>query len=751
MRKRLTCSMAITAMLTLSCPTIPIYGANPAMNSAQENNAAVFVAKELASGRRPNRLIGEKSPYLLQHAFNPVEWNPWGEAAFAKARQENKPIFLSIGYSTCHWCHVMEHESFEDPKLAAILNRYFVCIKVDREERPDLDQIYMAVTQAMTGSGGWPMSVFLTPDLKPFYAGTYFPPQSAYGRPGFADLLETIHSAWQKDHLAIVKQSSAIMQHLTEAQAPPEMTGKADDTIASDAAKQLGKGFDHQHGGFGDAPKFPRPVALNFLLRYGQRTGDKQILEMTYDTLRKMAAGGVYDQLAGGFHRYSVDAAWRVPHFEKMLYDQAQLVTIYLEAAQLSKDPHFKEIATNTLDYTLKIMRHSSGAFYSAEDADSPLPENPAKLSEGAYYLWTDQEIGNLLTADEARLARYRFGIDPKGNAPDDPHGDFQDKNILYLAKSTQETARTFTLDEKQVLALLATASRKMLAARGTRPRPHLDDKVLSSWNGLMLSALAKGYLVLNQKRYKDAAEELAIFLRDKMIDHNSGRLWRRFRDGESAIAGMLEDYTFTVQGLLDLYEASFDWQWLELAMKLTEKQISLFEDDRAGGFFETTGEDKSVIMRMKGDYDGAEPAANSVAALNLLRLGSLFSSDVLLTKADKTILAFANQLRRSPSALPQMLVAFEFKRKKPMQIVIAGEQNAADTLAMQQVVAELFLPNKVMLLSDGKQPPSLTKKLPTLNYMTKQNGKTTAYVCENFACQQPATDPDSLRQMLIK
>ncbi|MDD5759820.1 MAG: thioredoxin domain-containing protein, partial [Desulfobulbaceae bacterium] len=450
MRKRFVRAIAITAMMTLSCPIITAYGENQAMNSVKENTATFFVAQELAAGRRPNRLIGEKSPYLLQHAFNPVEWNPWGEAAFDKARQENKPIFLSIGYSTCHWCHVMEHESFEDPKLADILNRYFICIKVDREERPDLDQIYMAVTQAMTGSGGWPMSVFLTPDLNPFYAGTYFPPQSSYGRPGFADLLETIHNAWQKDHLAIVKQSSAIMQHLADAQVSKETTSRVDDTTTIGAAAQLSKGYDRRHGGFGDAPKFPRPVALNFLLRYGQRTGDQQILEMIYNTLRKMAAGGVYDQLAGGFHRYSVDAAWRVPHFEKMLYDQALLIPLYLEASQLSRDPYFTEVAARTLDYTLKNMRRASGAFFSAEDADSPLPENPAKLSEGAYYLWTDQEIGKLLSADEARLVRYRFGVEPKGNAPDDPHGDFREKNILYLAKSIQETAQAFKIDEKE-------------------------------------------------------------------------------------------------------------------------------------------------------------------------------------------------------------------------------------------------------------------------------------------------------------
>jgi len=752
MRGSIARFIMITVLAFLVCPAAGAYGEERVMESAKKNTAAVFVAKELAAGRRPNRLIKEKSPYLLQHAFNPVDWNPWGEEAFATARKENKPIFLSIGYSTCHWCHVMERESFEDPALAAILNRNFVCIKVDREERPDLDQIYMAVTQAMTGSGGWPMSVFLTPDLTPFYAGTYFPPKGADGRPGFPDLLETIHNAWQKDRDSIVKQAAVLVQRLSEAQTDSEKEGKVDDGIAAAAVSQLTRGYDLKNGGFGGAPKFPRPVSMSFLLRYGKRSGDGQILDMVCESLRKMAAGGVSDQLAGGFHRYSVDAAWRVPHFEKMLYDQAQLVVLYLEAAQLSHDPFFKEVAARTLDYALGSMRDGDGAFCSAEDADSPLPEDQTKHGEGAYYLWTDQEVGKILGADEARMIRFRFGIAAKGNAPDDPHGDFRGKNILYLAKSLSETAKEFETDETHVQTILAEAVKKMLAARGTRPRPHLDDKVLTSWNGLMLSALAKGYLVLGQQRYLAAAEQVAVFLRDRMVDSASGNLWRRFRDGDIGIAGLLEDYAFTVQGLLDLYEASFDWQWLELALKLTERQIDLFEDDKQGGFFETSGKDKSVIMRIKVDYDGAEPAGNSVSALNLFRLGRFVGSEDLLVKAEKTMQAFASPLRQSPGALPQMFVAYEFKRQKPMQVVIAGDKGAADTLALQRVVADLFLPNKVMMLTDGSRlPPTLADKMPMLGFMTRQAGKATAYVCENFACQQPTTEPQALLKMLIK
>lgn len=722
------------------------------MESDQKNTVAAFVAKEMAAGRRPNRLLGEKSPYLLQHAFNPVDWNPWGETAFAQARRDHKPIFLSIGYSTCHWCHVMERESFEDPVLAAILNRSFVCIKVDREERPDLDRIYMAVTQAMTGSGGWPMSVFLTPELKPFYAGTYFPPQGAYGRPGFADLLETIHAAWQRDRDTIGKQAEAMIRHLTEEQTAADKSQKVNDETASAAAEQLTRGYDAEHGGFGSAPKFPRPVAMAFLLRYAYRAGNKPMLDMVYGTLRKMAAGGIFDHLGGGFHRYSVDAAWRVPHFEKMLYDQAQLATLYLEAAQLSQEPFFNEVAARTLDYVVEGMRDAAGGFYSAEDADSPVPEAPSKQGEGAYYLWQDGEIGAVLTKDEAAVVRYHFGVEPNGNAPDDPHGDFQGKNILFRAQGVSDTALKFSMDEAHVGAVLKASRIKMLAARSKRPRPHLDDKVLASWNGLMISALAKGAQVLGQGRYLDAAEQAAGFLRLRMIDSNSGNLRHRFRDGEAGIDGLLEDYAFVVQGLLDLYEASFDWQWLELALKLSERQCLLFEDERRGGFFETSGQDKSVIMRLKGDYDGAEPAGNSVAALNLLRLGRMLGSETWLAKAEKTVAAFAGQLRQSPGALPQMLSAYEFKRQKPVQIVIAGDKGAADTKALQGVVAGLFLPNKVMLLADGLPlSDSLAERLAMLAYMTRQGGKATAYVCENFACQQPTADPEALRKMLLK
>lgn len=722
------------------------------MSVIKERTVEAFVAGELAQGHRPNRLIGEKSPYLLQHAFNPVDWRPWGEEAFSAAQRQNKPIFLSIGYSTCHWCHVMERESFENADLAAILNRDFIPIKVDREERPDLDGVYMAVTQAMTGGGGWPMSVFLTPERIPFYAGTYFPQHSSFGRPGFAELLASIHAAWQNDQATLVRQGAALVRHLTQGASDDRGQGEVDDHLAAQAAEQLTRGYDPVNGGFGVAPKFPRPAAMRFLLRYAERAGDGRIREMVTQSLRQIAAGGIHDQLGGGFHRYAVDAAWRLPHFEKMLPDQAQLAVLFLEAAQLSHEPLFREVAAKTLDYALRSLRDVGGGFASAEDADSPLPEDRAQSGEGAYYLWTEGEIAALLGEEPARLIGYRFGVMAKGNAPADPHGDFRGKNILYLAHGLKETADRLAMDEVKAQGIVDQATAKLLAARDGRPHPHLDDKVLTSWNGLMLSALAKGALVLDQPRYLQAAQELAAFIRDRMIAHPTATLWHRFRAGEAGIDGLLDDYAFTVQGLLDLYQTSFDGQWLALAWQLTERQITLFEDGAQGGFFVTSGEDSSVIARLKADYDGAEPAGSSVAALNLFRLGAILGKDDLWAKGEKTVRAFGPQITQSPGALPEMLAAYEFKRQKPRQIVLAGERGAVDTLALQRVVAERFLPNTVVILAqEGPWPPSLVEPMARLRFMSQQGGKATAYLCENFSCQQPTTDPQVLRKMLLE
>ncbi len=525
-----------------------------------------------------NHLAAEKSPYLRQHAHNPVDWYPWGEAAFEKSRSEDKPIFLSVGYSTCHWCHVMERESFENEQLAAILNRWFVPVKVDREERPDVDRIYMTFVQASTGSGGWPMSVFLTPELKPFFGGTYFPPDNRYGRPGFGAILERIAQAWRDDRGRIVQSSGDVIAQLAQySGATGPSTGAPDKAVLDSAFQHFRRMFDSAHGGFGSAPKFPRPVVFNFLLRYYARTNRHEALDMTLETLRAMANGGMHDQLGGGFHRYSVDERWFVPHFEKMLYDQAQLAISYLEAFQITHDPFYAKIARSTLDYVLRDMTHPEGGFYSAEDADSVIdPANPKEKGEGAFYIWSAQELKNELK-DYPRFASI-YGVGDNGNVQDDPHGEFTGKNILYLREPLDDAAE----------AELQAAKTALLAIRSKRVRPHLDDKILTAWNGLMIWAFAKGAQILNEPRYLEAAQRAASFILTLMYDANSGVLQRRYRDGEAAIAGFLDDYAFFIGALLDLYEADFDPRHVETAMALTDKMRALFEDPVGGGFFST-------------------------------------------------------------------------------------------------------------------------------------------------------------------
>jgi hypothetical protein len=708
----------------------------------QANTAAAFIAEELAKGKKPNRLIHQKSPYLLQHAFNPVDWYPWGEEAFEQARKQGKPIFVSIGYSTCHWCHVMERESFDNPAIAAIMNQYFVSIKVDREERPDVDRVYMSATQALTGGGGWPMSVFLTHDLKPFYAGTYFPPDSRYGRPGFRDLLEAIHKAWLTNRQKILQSADQITAHLQQRTAPQATDANLTEALLAKAYNQIAASFDSHYGGFGNAPKFPRPVTFNFLLRYYHRSGEKKALEMTLRTLRKMAEGGMHDHIGGGFHRYSVDDQWRVPHFEKMLYDQAQLAVSYLEAYQITKEPFYAEVAQDILDYVLRDMTGPHGAFYSAEDADSPLPENPEEKGEGAFYVWTKKELGEILGAETGKIFNYYYGIEENGNALSDPHGEFTGKNILYVAHSLDETAKQLGKSPAEINKLLQKSRQKLFQVRATRPRPHLDDKVITSWNGLMIGAFARGYQALDEPRYLKAAERAASFIVAKLYDPDQKILLRRYRDGAAGLEAHLDDYAFLVYGLLDLYEAALDVKWLAHAIDLTEKQIALFWDKANGGFYDTSGKDETVLLRMKEDYDGAEPTGNSIAALNLLRLAQMTDNDDWKQKGAQTIATFADRLQQYPSIMPQMLAALEFQLDKPKQIIIAGVPEAADTQKMLREIHSRYLPNKIILLADGDEGQKhLSKYLPFIASVSILNGKATAYVCENYVCKLPTTD----------
>jgi len=696
-----------------------------------------------------NRLAREQSPYLLQHAHNPVDWYPWGPEAFARSHSENKPIFLSIGYSTCHWCHVMERESFENERIAEILNREYVAIKVDREERPDVDRIYMTFVQATTGGGGWPMSVWLTPDLQPFFGGTYFPPETRYGHPGFASILTQIAAAWKSDREQILESARDVVEQLRR-QSVVESRGARftpDASVLENGFFAFRRGFDPELGGFGGAPKFPRPSVFNFLLRYHARTRNREALDMTLLTLREMARGGMHDQLGGGFHRYSVDERWFVPHFEKMLYDQAQLAVSYLEAFQLTRDSQYADTARGIFDYVLRDMLDPSGGFYSAEDADSVIdPSEPDRKGEGAFYIWSAEEIRDVVGAPAADWFCHRFGVAEGGNVANDPHQEFAGRNILYRAATVEETAEQFSRPVDEVRAALDQASAKLLEARSRRVRPHLDDKVLTSWNGLMISAFALGGAVLEEPRYADAARRAADFLLGKMIDPASGILLRRYRQGESAIPGFLDDYALFAQALLDLYEAQFDLRHLKAAIRLTGKQRELFEDTAGGGFFSSAADDPTLVMRLKEDYDGAEPSGNSIALRNLLRLAQITNRSEFQQAAANILGAFAGRIATLPAAVPEMLAACEFLVGEPRQIILAGEPGTADFASLLRALHSKFLPDRVLLRVDGAEARDFfAAGIPTIASMTQPG----AYVCRNYTCQLPVSDSAAFSELI--
>jgi uncharacterized protein len=672
-----------------------------------------------------NALAGEKSPYLRQHAHNPVNWLPWGEAAFEKARAEDKPIFLSIGYSTCHWCHVMAHESFENEAVAEVLNRDFVPIKVDREERPDVDRIYMLFVQASTGSGGWPMSVWLTPDLKPFFGGTYFPPDSRYGRPGFRDLLLNLARVWKQERDKVESSSLNVVDQLRDISASAKARIDPDRQLFESAFWQLRRTFDTRWGGFGAAPKFPRPVVFNYLLRYHAATNNDEALEMVTHTLRALADGGMHDQLGGGFHRYSVDERWFVPHFEKMLYDQAQLAVSYLEAFQITGDERFAATARDVFTYVLRDLTDPSGAFFSAEDADSPDPEDPSHSGEGAFYIWRKSEIGALLGAEQAAAFCEAFGVEPNGNVDHDPHGEFAGRNILYRA------------DPNAPLSDLQPAIQTLFQARAARPRPHLDRKILTSWNGLMISAFAKGYTVLGEEEYLHAAERAASFLLGSMYDRESGRLLRRFCEDEAAVSGFLDDYAMLATALLDLFEASSKPSYLETALNLVRRGTLKFEDAKQGGFFSTAERAPDLLLRLKDDYDGAEPSGNSVATDLLLRLAHLTGDDALLSAAQRSLRGFAPKLRAQPTIAPQMLVAVGRSLAETEQIVIrcAGIDPDVERLLAEQ--RRRFAPNALVLAVTDETAAALAGIAP-FPASLERKGRITIYRCRNFTCELP-------------
>jgi uncharacterized protein YyaL (SSP411 family) len=659
------------------------------------------------------------------------------------------------------------------------MNREFVNIKVDREERPDVDRVYMTFVQATTGGGGWPMSVWLTPDLKPFVGGTYFPPEDRYGQPAFKTVLERVATAWKENHDKIVEQGGKIVDVLRESQSAGKVEGKIDASILEAAYRQIDRSYDPKEGGFGNAPKFPRPVTLNFLTRFYARDpkseSGKHALEMTLFTLRKMAAGGMHDHIGGGFHRYSVDRYWHVPHFEKMLYDQAQLAIAYLDAYQILGDPHlnplpgqgeadakapvrveFERVARDILDYIARDMTSKQGGFFSAEDADSPVvaagaDRGHAETKEGAFYIWAKKEIDAAL-GDAAEIFDFHYGVQPNGNAPEgsDPQDEFRGKNILIERHTIAETAKQFRKTEEEIRKLLAQCRAKLFSIRSKRPRPHLDDKIIAAWNGLMISAYARGAQVLDEPRYLEIATRAAKFLRTNLYEEKSKLLYRNYRGGRSDIEGFADDYAFVIQGLLDLYEASFDVEWLKFAAQLQETQDRLFFDEKDGGYFSTSGKDERVFLRMKDDNDGAEPAASSVAALNLLRLAQFRDDKGMADRAPKTIAAFATTLSHFPSAMPEMLVALDYSLSKPRQIVIAGKKDGPETKALLREVHGHFLPKTVLCLADGAEGQKyLGEKNEAIRAMSIVDGKPAAYVCENFTCKAPVTEPEQLRNLL--
>ncbi len=679
----------------------------------------------MSEKRKVNRLIEERSPYLLLYAHNPVDWYPWGDEAFQKAKAEDKPIFLSIGYSTCHWCHRQNHESFENGQIAALMNEKFVSIKVDREERPDLDEVYMKAVIAMSGQGGWPLSVFLTPDLKPFYGGTYFPPTKRQGMAGFPDVLNFVADLWKNKRAEVLENSEEFVKYVQQLYVT-QGTGALSRDLLNGAYAELITGQDEQYGGFSLAPKFPLPNCLEFLLRYYARTKKEPALRAVRKTLDSMASGGIHDQLGGGFHRYSTDRYWLVPHFEKMLYDNALLARVYLEAYQVTGEPALLSTAKDTLDWILTEMTDQEGGFYSAQDADTA-------DGEGYYYTWTPAEVEEVIGKEDATAFDELFGVTQGGNFEGG-------RSILHLSAPVQKVSQRLARDQSELLRMVEKARAKLLDVRRQRARPAVDDKVLTSWNGLAISTFAYAYGVEGDRRYLRASTRSAGFLLNRLVVE--GRLFRRYRDGAVAIEGTLEDYSFLVAALLDLYEATFDLAWLKEAITLSEKMIELFWDENGGGFFMNSSQ--QTIARIKDSYDGPTPSGNSVAVMSLLRLSGLTARADFREKAEKTMIAFGDPMESAPSSHTAMLSALDFWFGSK-EIVLTGPVGGKAFREMLGEIRKRFLPNKVLALADGKAPDlvTLTEGKASLG------GKPTAYVCENFACKSPVTRVADLTKQL--
>ncbi len=687
--------------------------------------------------KHTNRLIDETSPYLLQHAHNPVDWYPWGEEALNLAKELDKPILLSIGYSACHWCHVMERESFENEEIAAIMNKHYINIKVDREERPDLDEIYMSAVQIMTGSGGWPMTVFLTPDRKPFYGGTYFPPDDRYGRPGFPKLLVAVKDAYQNKRADIDEQAEKLVSHINQISNPKSVDDLLlDDKIIEQAFYHYQNRFDSQHGGFGQAPKFPPGMGLMLLLRYWKRSGNSRALHIVEFTLEKMARGGMYDQLGGGFHRYSTDEIWLVPHFEKMLYDNSLLTVAYLEAFQATSKPFYREVVEETLDYVLREMyNQQNGGFYSTQDADS-------EGVEGKFFVWTPGEVEQILGQADAKIFCDFYDVTD--------HGNFEHQNILWVKTPADLYAKKIKIDQANLVNILNRCKKKLFEIRDKRIKPGLDDKILTSWNGLMIRSMGLAYQILGDLRYLEAAEKSAKFILTELVRKN-GHLLRTHRAGKSHLNACLEDYSYFIAGLIELYQASFDPYWLREADRLNQIMISQFWDPQNGGFFFTGKDYPELIVRSKSAYDGATPSGASMAIHVLLRLAILLNQPDLIEKAKTTFSLYDHAMKTAPSGSAQMLCGVDFLIDTPKEIAIIGNPLSEQTQEILKDIHRRFVPNKVVALlnPNTEDRQKIEELIPLLASKTSIDGKTTIYVCQNYACQLPTTDVGDLDKLL--
>ena len=680
-----------------------------------------------------NRLIHETSPYLVQHAHNPVDWYPWGEEALRVSRTDDRPILLSIGYSACHWCHVMAHESFENPEIASVMNDHFVNIKVDREERPDLDEIYMNAVSAMTGSGGWPMTVFLTPDLKPFYGGTYFPPDDRYGRPGFLRILSAVSQFFKDRRPDAVKQGDELQERLTEIARFSSSVSSIDEALLDTAHMAIAESFDPVNGGFGTQPKFPGSMSLSFCLGEYQRARKNQLLEIVRTSLKKMADGGIYDHLGGGFHRYSVDAEWLIPHFEKMLYDNALLIRLYMEAYRLTQDSHYRRVVEETADYVIREMLQPGGGFYATQDADS-------EGEEGKFFAWTPGQVVEILGPDDGGIFCRYYGVEETGNFE---HGT----SVLHVPVEADTLAVQLKIDDGQLESVLAKGRARLFDVRERRVKPDRDEKILTDWNGLMIGSLARAYSLLGNRVHLSAAEGSMRFVLDTM--YHEGRLLHVYKNGEAKLNGYLDDYAFLVSALLDLYEASFDTAWFQMAVRLNETMIAQFWDHDAGGFFFTSSDHEQLIVRSKNPYDNAIPSGNSVAVNNLLRLAAYTGRSDYREMAEKTLILFHDLMKSAPGGFGQLLSDVAWYLDGGVEIAIVGSAADPVTVALLETARRKALRHAVIAFHDPGKGPAPVDLIPLLAERHAVNGKPTAYVCRNMVCQQPVWTADELNMLL--